>query len=419
MTLLEKEREAAVKKAVEFIKSCPLKGTAIKVELEAELGRDADDDECYPCNGSGTVYEDDDEVTCDRCDGVGVFGANGDWGEAKCSEFIKAHVSKEARNSLIFSKFYNDGSVDSEFTFTVPIDKPQYVIEYIKAFKLLAEEIGNGIDTAGAGMHTAILNSAKGTYPSGCTLSDARVTNFNKALEHLMPALYFLSSCDHNSRPLNYREPRFSRTNKYNAVASYNHVLEYRCFETCYDRPEAFYDYICVIANSLKFYSLRPKQPSFFGKIGEVGIAEGYGVDRFFYTVKHLEALEAGVSVLRPSYKTFTQLKRERNFCVSKTKLLVDERKLESKWKQEFKEFKERATNTFEGKRDKLAEQWDRLVLENGLESMYRYLDITSKEKWIESQLNSWKMSNPDNESDYINLKKGQIASTVHYTVTV
>lgn len=295
---MEKARDESVRKAIIFMKRCAYKATAIKVELEGELNRHYSDT----------------------------------WTNAACSRWLKQHVSKEAKDALIYSKFYNDGSVDSEFTFTVPIDKAPLVVEYIKAFKLLAAKIGNGLEVEGAGMHIAILNSPDGNYPGGNNLDLLRATNFKKTMTHFLPALYFLGSADHRSRELRYRRPLIDLTSKYAAISGEKHVFEYRLFETCYDRPEAILDFICVIAATLKFYNIRPINFKFFNTIGEIGFKEGWGLERFFFTQKHIDALEAGVKILKPTYKTFEQLKKERNFKVDKETLSKKDKKEEAKW---------------------------------------------------------------------------------------
>jgi len=329
-----RDREKAVDKAILFIKKCPYKGTAIKIELEAFLGRyNPGARTCSSCSGrmetickcEGLIK---DCVTCDGrgyivcvpCDGKGqiiVQGKKRD--DAYCQRFILDHVSKKARDHLIFSKTYADG--DTEFTFTLPIQYVRDAIEFIKAFNLLAEDIGGGMLTNGSGMHIAILNSPTGVYPGGGNhLDSRRYKNFVKSMTHLMPALFFLASPDDKSRALGYRQPKIS-SDKYSAINAGHKIFEYRVFETCYQRPEAILDNLCVIANTLKYYSYRYQKHSFFNKIGEFGFEDGYGLDRFFKNEIQYRALMAGIRVLKPSYKTIAQLKRERNYDLNLAKI--------------------------------------------------------------------------------------------------
>jgi hypothetical protein len=307
---MNKESQAkALKKALNYIRSCPYKGKYIKLELEGQLNRNYDD------------YS---------------IGVSTSWTNDRCSRFLKSHVSKEAKNALVYSKFYRDGSVDSEFTFTLPIMLAHYGIEYIKAFKLLAEKIGNGLDVRGAGMHIAILNSEDGNYPGGNQLSSAHALNFATTMNHFLPALYFLSSCSHNSRALNYRVPKITLGSKYSCISGSHNVFEYRVFETCYEKPEALIDFICVIANTLKFYKAKPVKFDFFNTVGKIKFKQGWGLQKFFFTSKHLEALEKTVNYLKPSYKTFDELKKERSFKIDNNKLIIQDKMLENRYSKDY-----------------------------------------------------------------------------------
>ena len=65
-------QRAELKKSIEFIKNCEYRGTHIKVELEAQLGRSYDSDGCSTCDSDGYYYCDDcddGQVTCLECDG--------------------------------------------------------------------------------------------------------------------------------------------------------------------------------------------------------------------------------------------------------------------------------------------------------------------------------------------------------------
>lgn len=300
--LKSKTQAEALKEAIKFIKTCPYKGTAIKVEMEGNLRRDADK-----------------------------------WSDDTCNYFILDQVSKTTRERLVYSQFYWDGSVDSEFTFTVPINHPEDVIEFMHAWNALVKEIGNGCDVRGAGLHTCILNSEDRDYPHGNRMNLAYEANFTNAMTSLLPALYCLASCDYRSRSLDFRHAKIG-SNKYNAVSSRDHTcFEYRCFETCYNYPERFYDYICVIAQTLQFYSETPLLPHFAGKIGKLGMPSGHGVSRFYYTYEHARALNLGLEILKPPYKTAQQIKKERNIRLPLIKLEREVKSLETQWHTEYK----------------------------------------------------------------------------------
>lgn len=369
------DMEIAVKKAIDDMKSSAYGVTAIKVELEAQLGRNSvRGDNCGACDGTGDTFDEDEDeyISCTACGGggrvaVGSDGVRHNWSsEDYCKTWLDSNVSPEARSALIFGKFYRDGSVDSEYTFTMPIDHPEYCVEYIRAWKKMADTIGNGNITTGAGMHIAILNDARGRYPEGNGLSHRHLLNFKYCMDKLMPALFFLGSPDHKSRPLQFRMPEVGVSAKYSAISAHMRVFEYRVFETCYDKPEAFYDMFCTIANSLKFYTSERVELPFFNKIGKLGVKDGTGLDRFYYTSKHLEALELGIEELRPSYKTFEQLKKERGFKLTKQVLVSQEKKQERQFEIGYNEAVAIMKHNDESRVRHVTEEYKRMVKMEG-----------------------------------------------------
>lgn len=396
-----KTLDASIKDAISFLQTCPYKATAIKIELEAQLNRrdvdcyecengdircddcdgegiDAYDDRCESCDGEG-------RFTCDYCvrssDGTYNFGNN-----ESCKEYILDHVSQQARNKLVFSKFYNDGSVDSEFTFTLMLENVEFALEFIEAFKKLASANGGDLDTRGAGMHIAILNSSDGNYPAGGKLYKQHFDNFTNSINHLMPALLFLGSCDFNSRGLGYRHPQVS-LDKYSAIhgAERGGAIEFRVFETCYQNPIAIYDYICVIAKCMKFYTKEPVNLNWFGSIGKIAVPNhGHGVGRFYYSTKHLEALDRTLGVIKPDHKTIKQIKNERSFKINKSKLLKDEAKHRARWQAEYYQRKKDLVAQ-KAKIAKLKIEWGHYYDVND----YLRASHPTKESFIQDQLES------------------------------
>lgn len=397
-----KTLDKSIKDAVSFLKTCPFKATAVKIELEAQLDRGDYDDGCWDCDdgqnmcgtcdGDGYCYDNEsNQIDCEDCDGSGYFDCDncggvraGDYSSVDtCEDFIIRNVSQTARDKLVFGKFYNDGSVDSEFTFTLMIDDIEYAIEYINAFKELASEIGTHIDTSGAGMHIALLNSPKGTYPHGGSFRQNYFTNMANAVQHLMPALLFLASCDHKSRGLNYRPPQCG-TNKYSAIHGMPNAgcIEFRVFETCYQKPEALYDYLCTIAKCMQFFKARQTKLDWFDSIGKLAVPDsGQGVSRFYYSTKHIDALNKSLVVLKPDHKTVAELKKERSFKMNKSKLYRDEAKLKARWTDEYHDLKKRLKERkpeIERQKQHWADIWERDA----------YLrDNTTKEKWIKDNM--------------------------------
>lgn len=301
------KRDEAILEALEYIRDCDYGGTAIKLELEAELFRE---------------YE---------------------WDEDECNTFIQNQVSDDSKKLTDYAEFYEDGSVDSELTYTISIrgddmaKSYEAMKDYIHAFKALADEIGNGMETEGAGMHISVLNSEDGNYPGGNSVDSVKTGNFMKAMTPLMPAFMFLASCDYVSRGLHYRAPRVAR-DKYNAI-HISSSFEYRAFETCYQDVERLGDYLVVIAQSLQFYKKDLVVPAFMGKIGKLGFnASGEGVGRFYVTADHMKALYDGLKILKPNYYTIEDLKKQRNFKGDLKSLETKEKTMELEWRKEYEE---------------------------------------------------------------------------------
>lgn len=431
------EREKEVTKAIEFIKKCAYKGTAIKIELEAQLGRDGGDRRCDMCSGTAEVLCSDcrgDLSECETCDASGYVSCSGCDGtgnsqiavkrytEKNCQDFILNNVSDSARNSLIFSKTYRDGSVDTELTFTLPLDQARYAVEFIKAFNKLAEEIGTKIKTHGAGMHIAILNSPTGNYPGGNNLDSRRTANFAYTMTKLLPALFFLASPDHRSRRLNYRNPSITAS-KYSAISYESGCFEYRVFETCYDRPEAILDNICIIANTLKYYHYRKVTMHFFGRIGNFGFQDlGQGVERFYKSEVNYKALMAGVKVLKPLYKTMADLRKERNFKITLNKIRTKEKIKENIWKSEYITDKENAKKNYDINFKAAEEQYNNILRDPGFSgyrnrtlfiSQYPSIDVWMKDSGFISGVLE------ESERSYINKKKQQELLDVSTTITI
>lgn len=358
-----KPLEESVKGAIEAIRNGYYKGTFLKMELEAQLNRgdyeDEGDDECGNCDGEGLVncemthaivYDDegnprqlpwggdqredscvecsDGQVACSYCEGSGYRRSDNDdeWNNGNCHNFIINHVSQACKNATIYSGFVYDGSVDSEFKFTVPLtwEGLGFAIEYIRAFKALARQIGNGLDVQGAGMHITILRSEDGSYPHrNGRIETVPFENFKQNMTKLMPALFLLASEDNKSRGMSYRRPGVQITSHGHAIAGAGSgetgALEWRVFETCYRRPRMLFDFICVIAKGLSYYAPAVEPVKFRSKIGKLEFldSDSQGLHRYFHTEKHLVALKQGLKYLLPDHRTESEVLRLRNFKVT------------------------------------------------------------------------------------------------------
>lgn len=318
--------EDAVLEAVERIKSGEFKGRAIKVELEAHLDRHWDTDECY-------------DYLMERLQKLGLVDDDDYW--------VKP---------LVYARFYNDGSVDSEFTFTLMLTDPKTVLllpEIIKIWNDLCAIAGNKVDVRGAGMHMAIIQNPRGHYPdyNNITSSDMKCfANFKKSLMLGLPALFFLSTHNETSRRLGCREPRIEAGNaehghsKFNAIYYKGRALEFRVFDTCYDNPEAILDNVVVMANCLKYWTAKFTDPK-LSKICKrilFGNDTSRKLERLYGSVEHMELLEAGLKLLKPSYRSLQDLYIERNFHLSKEYFLHAEERVREEARLDYEEYVER-----------------------------------------------------------------------------
>lgn len=331
--------------------------THLKVELEGNLDRRDGDDEycnecdssgevtcaecdygenpCSYCDASGSIGEGDSAHDCDDCQGSGQLTCSACMGDYEtictecdgdgytsvdgqsddfCQEFIYSQLSQEARSSITFSEFYNDGSVDSEYTFTINIEAAHTLPEFINAFKRLSELTGQ-LDTERAGMHISVMTN--GEMAGRPMLDDSKLSNFKRQMVKLMPALFFLASPDHKSRELDFRYPRVD-DDKYSAIKIGTDHLEYRVFETCYQRPEAIFDNIAVIAKTLKYYGTPTLKTEFF-KEYDFDRNKNY-VGRFFETPEKRQILDKTLALLKPEYRSIESLKKERGIVSNKRK---------------------------------------------------------------------------------------------------
>lgn len=293
--------------------------THLKFELEANFQRVHDDDyceycddgsvECYECSGRGDftcqncdgeseiqISEteaapcgecDDGYISCEYCDGgytecVDCEGGGYSYGKEPYSDDdiysdIMELLSDEAKQKIVFMRVYNDGSVDTECTFTVHKSGLKYVPEIIRAFKTVGERYGH-FDIIGAGMHIAVLTD--GTYRDTDKIFNPHgIDRFKNSMQPLLPALFFLGTLGAKTRSMGYRLPRIGdslsqqsewlRNPKYSAIHLIPNdraegrgicAIEFRLFEPCYDTPDRVFEYVETIAKSMQYYSNENKQ---------------------------------------------------------------------------------------------------------------------------------------------------------------
>lgn len=266
--------------------------------------------ECETCLGEGNF-------DCERCGGIGSEDVTS-WNLPSCQQWMKTHVSEEAQKALVFGSFYADGSVDSEFTFTLPIDKAYLALEYMQAFIELGNTIGRGIDTHNAGMHMSVLPTSRYPCPVG-KLNPAKMLNFRNEVTKMLPGLYFLASPNKTTRGLGFRLPRVSENDKYSAIFTHgDRCIEYRIFDTCYDKPQVMLDNIEVIARTLEYYSDK-KFPAKFKRFQYIRTDK---LSDVFGSVDNLDALDASIEYIKPSNKSVEQLKKERGLTIKRATLV-------------------------------------------------------------------------------------------------
>ena len=438
--------------AIEQMKASQFKATAIKVELEAQFNRGSGSD-CDYCEGSGrercnndcdegyftceacNVDDDgnrtscpddncedgsircengceDGYFTCSECDGDSEH--EGEWGdEKKCHSYMMREMARlglakydKDRDAiqlhgglrshwypiapLKYAEFYRDGSVDSEFTFTLMLDNPNKVYEtlpkVIEMWTGLGQRIGNGIDTTGAGMHMALLNSADGDYPtSEISGGENRFNNFQRSMQLLLPALYFLGSNDDKSRGLNYRRPEVGYGTHRTAIDYRGGAVEFRIFDTCYQRPETILDNVIVMSKCMRFWTTKYTR----NHLSKITNSVRFGVDgddtlqRFYCTREHIDLLNNGLRILKPAYYTIRELKDQRKFNMTKTHINNATKKLRRDAVIEYKEYEQRFSWTLVINRNSYTNSFIDEKLRNGTE--YKALSQAEAIKLAES----------------------------------
>lgn len=301
--------------AVNELKGSEYGATAIKVELEAQIDRH---EEC----------EDIQQGILSRLEHLGL------------AEYDEGNEWWNAKLPLVYAEVYDDGSVDTELTFTLSLNNPENVLmlpDIIKAFKDICYDSGNDFRTDRAGMHIALLNNRAMTYPAERLkpYDTVRFKNFRKSMIRLLPALYFLGSHTPYTREMAFRRPQIERcevdtnhhydeeSQKYSAVAFRHGAVEFRVFDTCYDNPEAILDNIVVMSKAMRFWTrayTRNNLPAMPNTV-KWGLNSGGRLEGLYSTYEHIDLLHGGLNLLKPDYFTINELKKQRNFSVTKTSI--------------------------------------------------------------------------------------------------
>lgn len=323
---MKPDKHDVVVEAIKSLKKGEHQTTAIKFEFEADIEREVNLGEFW----RGIAERLEEKL------GLAYVSAEERFSNHK-HDYITNYLTQ---GPLIYAEVYKDGSVDTEMTGTLLLDKPENILLLPKIqqiFRDVCEEYGSSFNTRNAGIHLALLNNKEGLYPAkkAQPYDATRFKNFRKSMIRLLPALYFLGSHDNISRELRFRIPQIERcetpTNgmyvhnspKYSAIAFRHGSVEFRLFETCYDNPEVLLDYVVVMSNAMKFWTRgctrnnlpRLKKPINFG------IGDGEELNRMYLIPQHIDLLNSGLNILKPAYYSIRQLKKQRNFTVTRKTL--------------------------------------------------------------------------------------------------
>lgn len=261
-----------------------------------------------------------------------------------CQEYIMENISDEAKNALKYIECYNDGSVDTELTFTLPIEKSHLIPQFIEAFKGITARFDlDEMSVVGAGMHIGILpTTSNGVYPCDhYGLDSIKYANFRSEVKKLLPALFVAACSKPNTRPLRYRYPDISSETKQSAIYSRSRsMLEYRLFDTCYDNPELVFDYIGVIARTLEYYNDTAK------KVTEAGIRYRFystvnGVESILQESDQARAIKKHINRVIPKGQTMKSFLKKRGIDLSVSKFVEKEHEEEKNRKELARQAKE------------------------------------------------------------------------------
>lgn len=289
--------------------------------------------ECRPCEGHG-------ETECSQCNGRGQIRSG-----MQCSEienWLEQRFSPEFKQALVYGEVYDDGSVDTEYTFTLPTDKCHLTLEAIHLFNEFGRYIGNDLDINNAGMHISVLPEP--TYPCSISFNEIKMRNFRTEVTKLLPALYFLATPNETTRALTYREPYVSDEEKYSAIFTHGDTaIEYRIFDTCYQEPEKFLENIEVIAHTLKYYSNEKVNVSYKNFQLFHGLAYVDGLKKLYTNLTNYEALRQTLPLIKPA-KTIKKLKQERQLSITKSEIVTDLNRNKKNFQNSYKDYTKRIT---------------------------------------------------------------------------
>ena len=416
--------------------------TGIKLELEGTMQRrsvQGSYERCETCGGDGSHecehcdglgwqtddegYETDDE--CEHCEANGRINCNDCQGAGRKLQDGKVDFSNDnvafkwfintlakkldmrpenLRNTrnwaadifpwMSYAKLYYDGSVDTEITFTVRLDNEENIFiipKVLEVFNEMAEVVGHGLDVRGAGMHMALIFERDCRYPDteAFPFGSTEVDNFVRATTQLLPAMYFLATATGRSRALNYRPPVVGGSGKHTAVGFNGGAIEFRIFDTCYERPEAALDNIVVIKNLMKYMSRKYVSPGIAKELGRDTIDFGNELDqtlgRLYVTADQIGALYAGLPKIMPEYYTLDDLIAQRKFNRKLGDAAEVERQQREQCTQEYAEYEERFEWQIKARELERRGMYTRQLVENTSSEEFQSMSSEDIKKRVEN----------------------------------
>lgn len=294
-TKRDKEVVALVQKAY----NSRFKARAVKVEMEGRMGRRGEFLDTRKANDYVLAY-------------LSQFGL-----ARKVAGGTSESYEYEPVHPLIFSRIYTDS--ETEWTFTIAIDKPEYALllpKFVTAFNELKKANKcKQINVRGSGMHMSYMHQTH--YPASDAEDTAGFRLFRNNAEMLLPALFFASTNVVRdgkliTRSIGPRNPRISR-DKFNAIHYGYGALEFRVFDTCYENRLQILDNLAMMSVMVNKYwgKNRPAstkiRPIHFGADG----CEN-SINVFFSGKTVVKNINVGLKHIKPSYLRVGDIKQKR-----------------------------------------------------------------------------------------------------------
>jgi hypothetical protein len=431
-------RKVALLKAIDSAKKRGV--TAVKVELEANLSRFngnacecercSNTTDCQNCNEgyvrcsenddcTGCGWCDDGQNICNECDGDydGAAANDGSWSDYRILQHVMDYLNismeiergqhdytynPSASSWLQFMRVYNDHSVDTEITFTVRLDDTENalkVLEVVDAFNDVCRRIGNPMNTDGAGLHMAWLFHPDCNYNTHLNnivgeMSKTKVTNFIRAMNHMLPALFFLAAPKGRknwTRSIGYRTPQIgygqaTGSSKYHAIHIYHGAIEYRVFDTCYETPDQVIDNLIVMSRSLRYFRVRYNGPSNPRRYN-FGNDTDRTLERLYATEDAIDLLYEHIGSLKPSYYSLKELREQRGFTVTRTSVRNFTAEANHKAELAWQEYIERWEKSLPLVEDEVRANAMRRFLQNASVSQMRELSSEQISEQVENEV--------------------------------